>query len=135
MTVGPDDPVSMLMHEDVVSVDPGATLRELCETMIERGIGSVVVSEERQVTGIVTERDVVASLADGADPDEVTAGDIMSEGPMCADPGDSVRYTAERMLQAGVRHLPILGSGDAAVGKISARDLFSALTEKAWAEP
>ena len=135
MTVGPGDPVSLLMHEDVVSVDCGATLRELCETMVERGIGSVVVAEECQVTGIVTERDVVTALADGADADRVTAGDVMSEGPMCADPEDTVRYTAERMLQAGVRHLPVLGAGDVAVGMVSARDLFCALTERVWAEP
>ena len=56
MTVGPGDPVSMLMHEDVVSVDCGATLRELCETMVERGIGSVIVLEENLVAGIVPPR-------------------------------------------------------------------------------
>jgi CBS domain-containing protein len=134
MTVGPDDPVSVLMHEDVVAVDLGASLRELCETMTDRGIGSVVVLEEGQVTGIVTERDVVAAVADGADPDETSAADVMSEGPICADPEDTIRFTAERMLRAGVRHLPVLGSGDA-VGMISARDLFSAFTEQAWAEP
>ena len=135
MTVGPGDPVSMLMHEDVVSVDCGATLRELCETMVERGIGSVIVLEENLVAGIVTETDVVAALADGADADRVTADDVMSEGPMCADPEDSVRYTAERMLQAGVRHLPVLGAGDIAIGMVSARDLFAALTGTVWAEP
>jgi CBS domain-containing protein len=102
--------------------------------MTDRGIGSVVVLEEGQVTGIVTERDVVAAVADGADPDETAAGDVMSEGPICADPEDTIRVTAERMLRAGVRHLPVLGSGNA-VAMISARDLFSALTERAWAEP
>ena len=50
-------------------------------------------------------------------------------------PANTVRYTAERMLQAGVRHLPVLGAGDVAIGMVSARDLFCALTERVWAEP
>jgi CBS domain-containing protein len=132
MTIGPDDPVRLVMHGDVVSVDQGTTLREVAELMAAEEVGSVVVVEEGQVIGIVSERDVVVALGEGVDPDVISAGNVMSAGPMGIDPDDTVRYAAERMLQAGVRHLPVLGTGNP-LGMVSARDLFAALTETVWA--
>ncbi|HUJ67060.1 MAG TPA: CBS domain-containing protein, partial [Acidimicrobiales bacterium] len=88
---------------------------------------SVVITEAGQVVGIVTQRDIVVALANGEDPDSVCAGDFMSEEPMCADVADSVRFTAERLAQAGVLHVPVLQDGRP-VGMVSGRDLLMALT-------
>ena len=127
MPSGPDDLLERLMHRDVVSADPGATLRELAEIMYGEEVGSVVITEAGRVVGIVTQRDIVIALANGEDPDDVPAGDVMSEEPMCADVADSVRFTAERLAQAGVLHVPVLQDGRP-VGMVSGRDLLMALT-------
>jgi CBS domain-containing protein len=123
MPSGPDDLLERLMHRDVVSADPGATLRELAEIMYGEEVGSVVITEAGRVTGIVTQRDIVVALANGEDPDGGCAADIMSEEPMCADVADSVRFTAERLAQAGVLHVPVLEDGRP-VGMVSGRDLL-----------
>jgi signal-transduction protein with cAMP-binding, CBS, and nucleotidyltransferase domain len=130
MTVKADDPVRRLMHGEVVCADMGASLRELAETMSEEEVGSVVVCELNQVVGIVTERDVVAALGDGADPDDLRASDIMSEGPICAEPDDSLQLTVERMIEWSVHHLPVVQSGKA-IGMVSTKDLFKAMAEEA----
>jgi CBS domain-containing protein len=114
------------MHGEVVCADPDTSLRELAETMSEQEVGSVVVVELNQVVGIVTERDVVVALGEGADVDEARARDIMSESPICADPDDTVQFTAEQMIEWGVQHLPVVRSGKA-VGMVSARDLFKSV--------
>ena len=130
MTVKPEDPVRRLMHGDVVCADLGVSLREIAETMSEQEVGSVVVIEMNQVVGIVTERDVVIALADGGDPDDVRASEIMSERPVCAEPDDTLQLTVERMVEWGVQHLPVIESGKA-VGIVSARDLFKSMAEHA----
>jgi CBS domain-containing protein len=115
------------MHRDVVSADPGASLRELAEIMFGEDVGSVVITEAGRVVGIVTQRDIVVALANGDDPDSASAASVMSEEPMCADVGDSVRFTAERLVRAGVLHVPVLQNGRP-VGMVSGRDLLLALT-------
>jgi CBS domain-containing protein len=115
------------MHRDVVSADPGASLRELAEIMFGEDVGSVVINDAGRVVGIVTQRDIVVALANGEDPDSACAGEVMSEEPMCADVADSVRLTAERLVRAGVLHVPVLHDGHP-VGMVSGRDLLLALT-------
>jgi CBS domain-containing protein len=115
------------MHRDLVTADPGASLRELAEIMYGEEVGSVVITEAGLVVGIVTQRDIVVALANGEDPDSVCAGDVMSEEPMCADVADTVRFTAERLAQAGVLHVPVLQDGRP-VGLVSGRDLLISLT-------
>jgi CBS domain-containing protein len=127
MPSGPDDLLEHLMHRDVVAADPGATIRELAEYMYGEEVGSVVITETGQVVGIVTQRDIVVALANGEDPDRARASEVMSEEPMCADVTDSVRFTAERLAQAGILHVPVLQDGRA-VGMVSGRDLLMALT-------
>jgi CBS domain-containing protein len=115
------------MHRDVVSADPGASLRELAEIMFGEDVGSVVITEAGRVVGIVTQRDIVVALANGEDPDSVGAAEVMSEEPMCADVADSVGFTAARLVQAGVLHIPVLQEGRP-IGMVSGRDLLMALT-------
>jgi CBS domain-containing protein len=123
------------MHGDVVCTDLGATLRELAETMTDQEVGSIVVTEMGQVVGIVTERDIVAAVGEGLQPDAVRASDIMSEGPLCADPDDTVRFVVQQMMQANIQHVPVVGSGRP-VGMLSIRDLFRALAEQEqWITP
>jgi CBS domain-containing protein len=116
------------MHRDVVSADRGASLRELVDCMSDGEVGSVVIIDLGRVVGIVTQRDIVVALANGEDLDSISAGEVMSEDPMCADVADTARTTAERLAQAGVLHVPVLEEGRP-VGMVSARDLLMALTD------
>jgi CBS domain-containing protein len=93
------------------------------------------VTELDQVVGIVTERDVVTAVAEGGDAELVRAADVMSEGPVCAGPEDTLQVTVERMIEWGVQHLPVVQSGRA-IGMVSARDLFRSMADNAgWATP
>jgi CBS domain-containing protein len=121
------------MHRDVVSVDAGMSLRELAELMASEEVGSVLVTEDGLLVGIVTERDIVVAVGNGDSTDFTRAGDVMSENPISADVDDTLHYAAERMARAGFLHLPVPRDGEA-VGVISARDLLQALTDTTWAE-
>jgi CBS domain-containing protein len=118
------DLLQSLMSGDVVTADEGANLHELAQTMIDQEVGSVIIVDEGQVIGIVTEHDVVWAISEGMDLADTSAFDVMTEYPLCADVEDRVDVIVERMVEAGVLHVPVLGDGRLR-GVLSARDLLT----------
>jgi CBS domain-containing protein len=122
-----EETVRSLVHRPAVEVAPRATLREVARTLTEESVGIAVVTAPHgpgrgtRAAGVISERDVVAAVADGADPDEVWAEDVMTEDLASTTPDEPVRVAARRMLADEIRHLPVV-EGDAVVGVISVRD-------------
>ena len=113
----------------VATVDGDASLAEVAEALAADEVGALCVTEDGRLAGIVSERDVVAHLAAGADPAHLTAGEAMSSDLVVAAPDDTVLEAARKMEDAEVRHLPVLDEGRVA-GIVSMRDLFSALVDE-----
>lgn len=120
------DAVGSLMSAPVSRVGTEETLRDVACTLAEADIGALLVFEGDQPVGVVSERDVVRSLAAGADPDEVWAADVMSTETVWGSPDDSIIDAADALLAAGLRHLP-LRQGGRLVGIVSSRDILSAV--------
>ena len=97
--------------------------------MVEKKVGSLAVLEGDQVTGIITERDLAAALAASADPTSVNAAAYASTEVKTAGLEEDSRDVARRMLEAGIRHLPVDREGRM-VGMVSMRDLLALET---WA--
>ena len=116
-------PVSSFMRAPVYDVRPNSTLRAAAKILRDQDVGALAVMRGASIVGLVSERDVVRALADGADPDEVWVGDVMSDLPRYLVPEESSRMAAQVMLTAGVRHLPVVEDG-ALVGIVSIRDLL-----------
>ena len=98
----------IIADQQLYSVTPGVTVLEVARFMAERRIGAVSVIEDEALVGIVSERDVVHHLGEGADPDHVTAKDIMTTDMIKVAPETSIAEVARVMVEAGVRHLPVL---------------------------
>ena len=122
----PDDPVRSIMVRPVVEVGGHSTLRQVTEQMSGAGVGAVLVVRAGSAAGILSERDVVRALAEGADPDEVWAADVMTEPVMWVTPDDAISSVAELMELGGVRHVPVR-EGGRAVGMVSVRDVLDVL--------
>jgi len=111
------------MSREVLTVGPEHTLREVSKAMHARRVGAaVVVDPEGQGAGILTERDVLIAIADGADPDRETASGHLTPEIVYASPDWSLEQAAEAMLRGGFRHLVVLDEGDVA-GILSVRDI------------
>ena len=122
---GPDDPVRAIMSRPVLSVPGRASLRQVAIELARAGIGAVLVADADQPVGIMTERDVVRALAEGADPDAVWAADVMTPRALFAAPDDVISSVAELMRIAEVRHVPVR-DGERIVGIVSLRDILDA---------
>lgn len=74
--------VSELMTSAPVSLRSGQPLTEAAKAMREQGIGSVLVVDDGQLKGLVTDRDIVVrAVADGRDPGQTPLADISAETP------------------------------------------------------
>jgi len=127
----PTDAIARVMVWPVATVGGATSLLEIAEALAADGIGVVAVVQNERLTGLVSERDVVHHLAQGANPEHVTAGDVMSVDLVTAGPEDEVLATARRMVEADVRHLPVLDADDEIAGIVSMRDLFAVLVDAA----
>ncbi|MCE4619898.1 MAG: CBS domain-containing protein [Desulfurococcales archaeon] len=114
--------------ETIVSCKPGATLREASAIMAEKKVGSIIVVDEAmRLLGIFTERDLVRALASGADPDRDRVEDYMTRQVITATPYESLVSASQKMLEHGIRHLPVVDSSGRVIGIISMRDVLRAL--------
>ena len=91
------------------------------------GIGAVlVVDRAEQLLGIVSERDIVRSLAaNGARTLEMTAGQLMTRALQVAHPETTVAEAMAKMTVGRFRHMPVMDR-DALVGLISIGDVVKA---------
>jgi len=116
------------MSEITLTVGPSHTLREAAEKMVEKGTGAaLVIDAELPAPSIVTERDLLISVARGQDPDRERVGEHMSESVLTAAPDWSLERAAAEMSRRGVRHLVVFDGGDA-VGVLSMRDIVRCWT-------
>jgi CBS domain-containing protein len=130
----PSDPVRTVMMWPVATVETLASLTQVAEALAADEIGALCVVEQDTLAGIVSERDVVAHVAAGADPAHLTAGEVMSSDLITIGPDDTVLSAARTMREAQVRHLPVVEDGMIA-GIVSIRDLFEVLLDGAAEEP
>ena len=99
--------------DDVVTVSPDTTVRELVDLLAEHNIGAAVVSTPgAAVTGIVSERDVVRRLAHGSDVLDAPVSEIMTGDVRTAAPDESVVSLMKLMSEHRVRHVPVVVDGE-----------------------
>lgn len=116
--------VRNLMRSPVVSVDPGQTLQRAAQVMREHGIGSVVVEQDGQLVGILTERDVMHAAAQLGDVGQARVGDHMTAPVVTASPNWDVAVAAAEMHGRQIRHLVVVEQGGA-LGVLSVRDVMT----------
>jgi CBS domain-containing protein len=115
------------MSTGLLTTEPGVSLREAAQRMVERRVGSILVLEGDRLLGILTERDVLRVFARGEF--EARVEDVMTRNPETAEPDESLAQVRLVMLHGGFRHLPVVESGRL-VGMISMRDLFTATDDE-----
>ncbi|MCX2819605.1 MAG: CBS domain-containing protein [Methanobacteriota archaeon] len=109
--------------EDVVTSPSDETVRELAETMRDENVGSVVVIEDGEPVGIVTDRDItVRGVAKENDPDNTTAGDVMTGDLVVVNAHDEITELIETLDAAGVRRMPVV-DGDEIAGIVTLDDI------------
>jgi CBS domain-containing protein len=120
---------AILKHKgyQVSTIDPTARVSEIAQLLAERRIGAVLVMDQaEQMLGIVSERDIVRSLAaNAARTLEMTAGQLMTRAVQVAHPDTTVEQAMQMMTAGRFRHLPVVDH-DTLIGLISIGDVVKA---------
>ncbi|HYZ63204.1 MAG TPA: CBS domain-containing protein [Acetobacteraceae bacterium] len=111
----------------LISVTPDMTIGEVAQVLGSRRIGAVLVLDAaEQLLGILSERDIVASLAEyGAAALDMTAAQLMTSEVQTATPGTSVNEAMSMMTDGRFRHIPVVENGRL-VGLVSIGDVVKA---------
>jgi CBS domain-containing protein len=116
-----------LVVRDLVTVGPAHTLAQAAKLMNAKRVGSAIVLTDES-PGILSERDVLRAVAEGADPNEATVGDYMTWNAIVATSEWDSLEAARTMLEHGFRHLVVLdGASTQEVGILSIRDLMAGI--------
>ncbi len=110
-------------HVSIISVNPETTVSEAITLMTDTDISALMVIDNDQVVGIVTERDYVRRVARLQLAPELTkVGQVMTRNLLTVTPQDRTRFCMQLMIEKNLRHLPVLEDGKL-IGLLSIRDL------------
>ncbi len=117
------------MTEAAITDAPDDTLAEASAKMWQQQTGSLLVMEGSQLTGIITERDVLKVVASGRDPKSVTLRDVMTTDVVTIPGSTQLTDAARIMFDKWFRHLPVVDESGSVRGIISLRDLLGLVAE------
>jgi CBS domain-containing protein len=113
----------------VFTIGPEATVYEALQELAEHNVGALVVTEEGEVVGLVSERDCARKLVLlGRLAKETPVREIMAKEVICVGSKQTVDGCMPIMSEKRVRHLPVLENGQLA-GIISIGDVVKAIME------
>ena len=123
------------MTSPVLTVEPGATLKEAATLLARNRISALPVVDGGAVVGVVSEADLIAveAAADPrlriiqvAEPEARRVADVMTSPAVTVEAEADLGLAAERMLEAGVKRLPVVDGGRL-VGILARHDLIKLL--------
>ncbi|MEC9374399.1 MAG: CBS domain-containing protein [Planctomycetota bacterium] len=113
-----------LMTPNVRSVSPDDSVHTAAKTMRDHDVGCLPVVKDKQVVGLLTDRDVtIRAVADARDPKSSTVREIMSTDPACLHDDDDADKAERLMKQRKFRRIIVLDRKDSPCGVVSLGDL------------
>ena len=112
-----------VMTGSPVCLSPQTTLTEAAQQMDDHDIGDVLVVEDDQLRGLVTDRDIVVrAVAKGRDPKSTTLAEVCTADVATVEPDEQVSRAVDIMREHAVRRLPVV-EGGRPVGIVSIGDI------------
>jgi CBS domain-containing protein len=109
-------------HE-VLKIEEDTTVFDAVKTMVEAGVGSLLVTAAGDIAGIFTERDYLRRMTlEGRNDKETAVRDVMTTPLVVVTPEHEIDECMAMMTDRRIRHLPVVDSGDV-VGIVSIGDI------------
>jgi CBS domain-containing protein len=117
------------MKREVTLIHPDKSVKYAGQILKAVGISCLVVVENEEIVGILTERDITQKVvADGLDPQNTQVRDIMSRGVITLDKDKTIEDAVDLMENRGIKKLPIVEGGKI-IGIVTMTDLLRKLRE------
>ncbi|HYE84603.1 MAG TPA: CBS domain-containing protein [Clostridia bacterium] len=120
--------VKQIMTTDVSTVTPNDTVTKAASIMGQLNVGSVPVTDNNRVVGIVTDRDIILRGVAKGEGANQKISEVMTTNVRCATPEMDVHTVADIMAENQVRRLPVVESdqlvGIVAIGDLAVENIF-----------
>ncbi|MBU5537276.1 MAG: CBS domain-containing protein [Candidatus Aenigmatarchaeota archaeon] len=100
--------VNEIMNRNVVVVKKDATIKEASEVMSKLDISSLVVVEGDKIVGILTNTDIVRSVAQNKQPESTLVEEMMTSKVITIEPDKKIEDAVDLMLENKIRELPVV---------------------------
>jgi len=114
--------VRNVMNRNVVTAKPDTPIKEAAAIMSKNRIGSLIVTDNDKIVGIVTERNIMDIIAEGIETNQITLADIMKKDVITIDPSKTIEDAVDIMVENKIKKLPVV-DGDKLIGIITASDI------------
>ena len=115
-----------LVRRKPITISGEATIYDVVKIMAEQNIGFLVVVENGRMIGVLSERDVVRSLAEHGNL-SVKVSDICKRDIITLQADATLEEAAEMMGKHGIRHIVVVNKSGELIGVVSVRDLIQEL--------
>lgn len=123
-------PVGQLGPDAVTTVQPGATVDEIVETLESENVGSVVVEEDGEPVGIITDRDIALQVTQTDDIASLAAEKVMSEDLVTLQEDEEGIEISRTIDEHNVRRIPIVDENGELTGIVTLDDLVATIGEQ-----
>ena len=124
-----ETPVSEIMSTPVERIDGSDSVVAAARALTDREIGSLVVGTD-EIEGIITESDIVASVASRVDP-ETQVTELLSDPVVTITSDATVSRAGAQMGEHNIKRLPVTeGVGGDPIGIVTTTDLAGYLSSR-----
>lgn len=123
-------PVGHLGPEDVVTADPDAQISDVVDKLESENIGAIVIVEDNEPVGIVTDRDVALAVNDGDNIGTESVQSVMTEAPVTLQEGEEAMEISRTIDEHNVRRIPVVDENGELTGIVTVDDLVATIGEQ-----
>ena len=111
------------MTGDPLSIGASASVVEAARLMREQHIGSLPVTDDERLVGMITDRDITTRVVvESAVPETTSVGDVYSRDLISVEPNNDLEEALQLMARHQVRRLPVVENGRL-VGMVAQADI------------
>ncbi len=124
------DILSAKIDAETHAIAPNATVWEAIELMSEKSVGALLVTDNNNLVGIISERDYMRKVAlKGRASQTTEVREIMTPNPLTVTPDHTMEVCMELMTEKRIRHLPVL-ENNRILAMLSIRDLLENIMDE-----
>lgn len=123
-------PVGHLGPEDVVTTDPDAQISDVVDKLESENVGAIVVAEDDEPVGIVTDRDVALAVSEGDNIGTDAVQSVMTEDPVTLHEDEEAMEISRTIDDQNVRRIPVVDENDELTGIVTVDDLVATIGEQ-----
>ncbi len=123
-------PIKALNPRKPITVSRETPVQEAILKLQEKHIGCLCVTDDGNLVGMLTERDIYSKVVAGnLDTRETTVGEVMTYDPEYLFHDDHIAFALNRMHVGGFRHIPLINLKGQPTGLVSIRDILGYLVK------